>query len=144
MRLEPLCVLDLAYTGEFHYVSPFADDSGLGWGVGDGTASGDRLSGTVQWSNHPRGRSDGMMMPAARGVITTADGADVLFELSGRTVFVTQGSETVGRQLLMTLFDSEDDRYRWLNDTVCMTEGRIDPVAKVMHMDVAICRPGTD
>jgi hypothetical protein len=85
-----------------------------------------------------------MMMPAARGVITTADGADVLFELSGRTVFVTQGSETVGRQLLMTLFDSEDDRYRWLNDTVCMTEGRIDPVAKVMHMDVAICRPGTD
>ena len=98
--------------------------------------------GTAQWSNHPRGRSDGTMMPAARGVITTPEGAEVMFELSGRTVFVTQGTETVGRQLLMTLFESEDDRYRWLNDTVCMTEGRIDPVAMVMHMEVAICRPG--
>ncbi len=49
----------------------------------------------------------------------------------------------MGRQLLMTLFESEDDRYRWLNDTVCMTEGAIDPVAKVMHMEVAICRPET-
>jgi len=144
MRLEPFCVLDLAYTSGFHYVSPFADDSGIGWGIGAGTASGDRLRGTVQWSNHPRGRSDGAMMPAARGVITTADGADVMFELTGRTVFVSRGSETVGRQLLMTLFESEDDSYRWLNDTVCMTEGRIDPVAMVMHMEVALCHPETD
>jgi hypothetical protein len=143
VRLESFCAFDLAYTGEFHYVSPFADESGLGWGIGTGTATGERLVGTVQWSNHPRGRSDGVMLPSARGVVTTTEGAEVMFELTGRTVFVTQGSETVGRQLLMTLFESEDDRYRWLNDTVCMTEGSIDPVAKVMHMEVAICRPET-
>ena len=83
------------------------------------------------------------MLPAARGVITTPEGAEVMFDLTVRTVFVAQGSETVGRQLLMTLFESDDDRYRWLNDTVCMTEGAIDPVAKVMHMEVAICRPET-
>ncbi len=44
MRLEPFCVLDLAYTGEFHYVSPFADESGLGWGIGEGSATGERLA----------------------------------------------------------------------------------------------------
>jgi hypothetical protein len=41
----------------------------------------------------------------------------------------------------MTLFDSEHERYRWLNNTVCLTEGRTDPVTLVMHMEVTICRP---
>ena len=143
MRLEAFCAFDLAYTGEFHYVSPFADESGLGWGIGTGTASGERLAGTVQWSNHPRGRSDGVMLPSARGVITTPEGAEVVFELTGRTVFVPQGTGTVGRQLLLTLFEADSDDYRWLNDTVCIAEGAIDPVTRTMHMDVAICRPET-
>ena len=141
MRLEALCLLELRYTSDFHYVSPFADESGLGWGLGEGTAVGDSLRGTVQWSNHPRGRSDGVMLPAARGVITTDDDAEVMFDLSGRTVFVEQGPVTVGRQLLLTLFESEDARYRWLNNTVCLTEGVIDPVAKAMHMEVSLCVP---
>jgi hypothetical protein len=141
MRLEPLCVLDLRYTSQFHYVSPYPDDSGLGWGVGDGTASGERLQGTVQWSNHPRGRSDGVMQPGARGVVTTPDGAEVMFDLSGRTVFAQDGSQTIGCQLLMTLFESADERYRWLNNTVCITEGRIDPATMVAHMEVAVCLP---
>ena len=141
MRLEKLCSLDLHYLGDFHYVSPGDGGSGTGWGRGEGTATGDRLSGTVQWSNHPRGRADGAMLPAARGVITTPDGADVLFDLTGRTVFVEHRGQTVGRQLLMTLFEAEHDRYRWLNDTVCMTEGAIDPVRKVMTMQVHLCVP---
>ena len=81
------------------------------------------------------------MLPAARGVITTPDGADVLFDLTGRTVFVEHRGQTVGRQLLMTLFEAEHDRYRWLNDTVCMTEGAIDQVRKVMTMQVHLCVP---
>ena len=36
------------------------------------------------------------MMPAARGVITTPEGAEVMFDLSGRTVFVTQGTRPWG------------------------------------------------
>src|SRR5713101_209442 len=78
--------------------------------------------------NHPAGRADGTMLPCARGVITTPEGAQVMFDLSGRTVFVGEGTATVGRQLLMTLFESEHERYRWLNNTVCLTEGRIEPL----------------
>lgn len=141
MHLEKLCTLELQYVGDFHYVGPYAGESGIGWGRGEGTASGDRLRGVVQWSNHPRGRGDGVMLPAARGVVTTHDGADVLFDLTGRTVFVERDGEKVGRQLLMTLFEAEDERYRWLNQTVCMTEGAIDPVRMVMRMEVHLCHP---
>lgn len=141
MRLEKLCELDLHYVADFHYVSPYEGASGSGWGRGEGTATGARLRGAVQWSNHPTGRGDGAMQPRARGVITTPEGADVLFDLTGRTVFSQQDGETVGRQLLMTLFESDDDRYRWLNNTVCMTEGAIDPERMVMHMEVHLCVP---
>ena len=103
MRLEKLCVLELQYVDEFHYVSPYAGESGVGWGHGVGTATGDRLS--------------------------------------GRTVFVEHDGETVGRQLLLTLFEAEHDDYRWLNQTVCITEGAIDPVRRVMRMEVHLCHP---
>ena len=141
MRLEELCVLELQYVGDFYYVSPCAGESGVGWGRGEGTATGDRLSGTVQWSNHPNGRGDGAMQPATRGVISTPEDAIVMFDFTGRTLFVEQDGDIVGRQLLMTLFESDHDGYRWLNDTVCMTEGRIDPVQKVMRAQVYLCVP---
>ena len=140
MRLERLCALDLKYDSDFHYVSPYPGESGIGWGTGGGTATGDRLQGTVQWSNQPTGRGDGVMLPSARGVITTSDGAEVMFDLTGRTVFVDLPSgETAGRQLLMTLFETEHDSYRWLNNTVCVTEGKIDPERLVTHMEVWLC-----
>ena len=50
------------------------------------------------------------MLPRARGVILTEDGAEVMFDLTGRTVFVEQSTgESMGRQLLMTLFETEHD-----------------------------------
>jgi hypothetical protein len=141
MRLDELCVLELRYTTDFHYVSPYEGQSGKGWGLGEGTAAGDRLNGTLVWSNHPTGRGDGAMQPAARGVITTSEDASVMFDFSGRTVFVERDGRTTGRQLLMTLFESEHESYRWLNDTVCMTEGAVDPERMVMRARVYVCVP---
>jgi hypothetical protein len=131
--------MELAYTGDYHLVRPYGNESGLGWGVGDGTVSGERLAGSVQWSNQPRRRGDGAMLPNARGVITTADGAEVFFSLTGLTVFVSKGDTEVGSQLLMTLFESEHERYSWLNSKLCMTEGVIDPRAGTSHFEVHIC-----
>jgi hypothetical protein len=39
----------------------------------------------------------------------------------------------------MTLFESEDVRYAWLNDAVCMTEGVIDPARGSSHFQVHLC-----
>ena len=139
MRLEPLCAIDLKYVGGFHLVRPYGNESGLGWGVGEGTVTGERLNGKVQWSNHPRRRGDGTMLPNARGVITTGEGAEVLVDLVGRTVEVERGNETVGRQLMMTLFESADERYSWLNNTVCISEGVVYPETLVIHIEVNLC-----
>ncbi|TMK26543.1 MAG: DUF3237 domain-containing protein [Actinobacteria bacterium] len=63
------------------------------------------------------------MLPNVRGLITTDDGASILFELRGRTVFE---GDAPGRQNLVGWFEADDERYRWLNDIVCIAEGRID------------------
>ena len=139
MRLHRLCAMDLKYVGGFHLARPYGDESGLGWGLGDGTVSGEQLSGDVHWSNQPRRRGDGAMLPDARGVITNADGAEIFFDLTGRTVWLERDGSRVGRQLLMTLFESEDDRYSWLNNTVCMAEGVIDPETLVVHFEIHLC-----
>jgi hypothetical protein len=139
MRLERLCTMDLAYVGGFHLVRPYGNESGIGWGIGEGTVSGDRVEGAVRWSNQPRRRGDGAMLPNARGVITTSDGAEIIFGLTGRTVWVEREGSEVGRQLLMTLFESEDERYAWLNNTVCMAEGVIDPETLVVHFEIHLC-----
>ena len=79
------------------------------------------------------------MLPNVRGVITTADAAEVFVDLVGRTVFVERDGASVGRQLLMTLFESEAEQYGWLNNTVCMTEGMLNPTAGTAHFEVHIC-----
>jgi hypothetical protein len=139
MYLTALCRMDLSYTDGFHLLRPYGGESGLGWGVGTGTATGERLHGQVQWSNHPARRADGAMLPAARGVITTDDGAEVIFDLSGRTVWVDREGESVGRQLLIALFEADDDRYAWLNNSVCVVEGAVDPERLALRLEVHQC-----
>ena len=87
MRLDPICDMQLSYQGGFSLVKPYGGEEGSGYGHGDGHADGPRLSGAVQWANHPRRRSDGCMLPNAGGLVTTQDGAKVTFLMQGRTVF---------------------------------------------------------
>jgi hypothetical protein len=138
MRLEKLCSVDFRYLDSY-FPRPYGDESGPGWGVGEGTVSGERLNGTLTWSNHPSLRSDGVALPDFRGVITTADGSKVMISFTGRTAFVPRGTETVGRQLLMVLFESEDEDYTWLNTEVCVGEGVHDPHPP-SHFEVYLCK----
>jgi hypothetical protein len=131
--------MDLRYTSPFKLAIPYGGGDGSGWGVGEGSVEGQRLSGTAQWSNHPQRRGDGAMLPNARGVITADDGEEILFELSGRTVWVEREGTARGAQLLMTLFESQAEDYKWLNNTVCISEGQIDPNTLVLHLRVFSC-----
>lgn len=58
---------------------------------------------------------------------------------TGRTVFVPRGDETVGRQLLMALFESDDEQYAWLNSEVCIAEGVHDPQNPPSRAEVYLC-----
>jgi len=117
VRLEPLSVFRWSYEEDvrvktgFAIVSPYGSEEGIAYGEGRGTARG-RIEGTVVWSNYPRRRTDGRMLPNLRGLITIDDGASILFELRGRTIF--EGDE--GRQNLVGWFESDHESYRWLND----------------------------
>lgn len=129
MRLESVCEFVWSYDEDvrvrapgYELISPYSGEEGAGYGEGRGTVSG-RIAGNAVWSNYPRRRSDGCMLPNVRGLITTDDGVPILFELHGRTVF---GDDPTGRQSLVGWFEAEDERYRWLNEIVCIAEGRID------------------
>ena len=140
MKLEPLCEMALAYRDltfgkKFVVAKPYGGEEGIGYGEGDGTASGERIRGALRWVNHPHRRNDGVMMPNAQGVIKTEDGALLHFNLQGRTV--TVGG--LGRQLLSIVFESADEKYKWLNNTFCVVEGKIDLEKLVMNFRVFSC-----
>jgi hypothetical protein len=137
VRLEPLSVFRWSYEEDvrvktgFTIVSPYGGEEGIAYGEGRGSATG-RIEGTVVWSNYPRRRTDGRMLPNLRGLISTDDGASVLFELRGRTIF--EGEE--GRQNLVGWFESDHESYRWLNDLVCIAEGLISATTREMVINV--------
>lgn len=140
MILERLCEMELAYRGLFELVKPYGGEEGSGYGEGDGIVTGDRIAGEVRWVNHPRRRSDGRMLPDAAGMVQTDDGAKVMFRMQGRTVFrVNEKGEPKGGQLLWILFESEDERYLWLNDALCVIEGVIDAQTLRMKFKVYEC-----
>ena len=139
VRLERLSVFRWNYEEDVRVKAPgytvlsaYGTEEGIGYGEGRGTATG-RIDGTVVWSNYPRRRTDGRMLPNLRGLITTHDGASVIFELRGRTIF--EGDEP-GRQNLVGWFESDHESYRWLNDLVCIAEGLISATAGDMVINV--------
>jgi hypothetical protein len=125
---------------EFHLIKPYGGEEGSGYGEGEGTASGNRINGKVRWANHPRRRSDGRMLPNAGGLVETDDGAEITFLMQGRTVFhTTADGSRVGGQLVWLLFEAADERYQWLNDALCVAEGKFDATANQMQLRVYLC-----
>ncbi len=134
MQLSLLCEMELSYEGGFRVVRPYGGQEGTGFGQGSGVVRGDRLQGTLQWANHPHRRSDSAMLPDVHGLILTEDGAEIMLSMQGRTVWYPDGS---GGQLLTALFEAEDERYRWLNASLCVVEGVM--VMPTMHARVYEC-----
>ena len=137
VRLEPLSIFHWGYEEDarvkapgYVIVSAYDSEEGIGYGEGRGTATG-QVEGTVVWSNYPRRRTDGRMLPNVRGLVTTRDGASILFEFRGRTIF--EGDEP-GRQNLVGWFESDHKSYRWLNDVVCIAEGIITAEGMEIHV----------
>jgi hypothetical protein len=73
-----------------------------------------------------------------RGFVTTPEDAEVMVQMSGRTVFDGDGT---GHQMLFTLFESEHPAYTWLNDRICVADGRIDTTTIESRIDVYLCEP---
>ena len=88
--------------------------------IAEGRAEG-RIAGRMRGANHPRRRTDLTYLPDFNGVIETDDGATILFHLQGR------GRPDEGQIVGFATHVAGDERFRWLNDSVCALVGAIKP-----------------
>lgn len=130
MQLKPL------YRARFEYPQTWeAELKGEGgteaqmFLLAEGTVEG-RLNGHFRGANYPRRRTDRTAVTDFRGIIECEDGAVVLFEYRGYGRAHTPEHDRIAgtdrRQWVATaLHRSHDDRYRWLNDVVCVGTGQV-------------------
>ena len=124
MRLEPLYRARVMFS-RIWGVSLAEGDSleGRFFGIGEGRCEG-RISGRFWGANHPHRRGDGTFLPDLQGVIETDDGAEVLFDYRGYGRAHPEGR----RQIVASgTHASEDERYRWLNDSLSVGNGEVRP-----------------
>jgi hypothetical protein len=121
MRLEEVFRLDLRYDGEYTVVRPYGDAGGLGYAAGAGRAEGSTLSGTVRFSNNPRVRGDGRLLPDLSGSIEADGDARIVFSMQG--LGVQRGRDYLA--LMGAIFESDDERYSWLNESFCLAEATV-------------------
>src|SRR4029077_15301152 len=89
--------------------------------VAEGACTGS-IAGRFRASNHPRRRTDLTYTPDMQGVIETEDGAVVFIDYQGYGRAYPKGR----RQIVGAAFHlSDHDKYKWLNDVVCVLAGEV-------------------
>jgi hypothetical protein len=87
----------------------------------EGSVQG-RINGRFRASNFPRRRTDNTFTPNFHGVIQTDDDAAILFEYHG----YGRAYPANRRQWVVAAIHlSEDPRYQWLNDVICVGTGEV-------------------
>ena len=123
MRLQPLYRLRFAYPEgwEVRFGDEPAGAEGAHLYIAEGRAEG-AVEGRFRGLNHPRRRGDGTFEPDLQGVVETGDGAVLLVEIRGYG-----RAYPLGRRQIVTAIThlSEDERYRRLNDVVCVGVGEV-------------------
>ncbi len=132
MTLEHLFDLDLRYEGEYVVVRPYGGLDGVGYASGSGRAVGPKVEGDVRFSNNPRVRGDGVLLADLAGSIATDDGARLVFSAAGLGVKDPNG-RTFTAVLAMTL-ESDDERYGWVNRSLCVADASV--VGRRVNMHV--------
>src|SRR5919204_2977472 len=125
MMLAHLFDAELVYRSEMEPLT--REGEGELIGSGDGTVAGDAIAGAVAWTLFERpGKLSCAMNPVA--VIETEDGARVRLEARG---FARRSDEAsrVWTVAATLRFESDDERYRWLDNALAVWEGEFDAEA---------------
>jgi len=122
VRLEPLYRVRFAYSDQWgaDLAGPDSNEAKVFF-LAEGRCEG-RISGRFRGANHPYRRGDGTFLPNFQGVIETDDGAEVLFDYRGYG-----RAYPIGRRQIVASAThlSEDERYRWLNDSLSVGVGEV-------------------
>jgi len=135
VRLEPLSIFHWSYEEDarvdapgYAILSAYDSEEGIGYGEGRGTATGP-IEGTVVWSNYPRRRTDGRMLPNVRGLVTTHDGHPSCSSFGG-----ARSSKATSRDGRTWSAGSS----RITHDVVCIAEGTISAEGMEIHIYAGI------
>ena len=126
MRLDYLCDMLLTFDESQALARPYGGEEGSVFILGGGTVSGERLRGVARCVNHAHRRNDGVMLPDIHGLITTDDSAAIQFRMCGITTWRQTQLGPKGNQISWISFETDTERYRWLNNAPCVLEGAVD------------------
>jgi Protein of unknown function (DUF3237) len=91
--------------------------------IAEGRTQG-RLSARLRGCNYPRRRPDGTLLADFRGALDTDDGATILFSWHG---YARPGTPD-RREILGSITHlTGNERYTWLNNTMCALVGEVRP-----------------
>jgi len=124
MRLEPPYRATWTTPEAWHVeLDGEAGTEGRSFFIAEGRTEG-RLSARLRAANAPSRRVDRALTPDLRGVLETDDGATLLFSWSGLARLTPSGM----RELVGSITHvADDERYRWLNDRLCVLTGEVRP-----------------
>jgi hypothetical protein len=135
MRLEPL--YRVRFSSLQHWSVELTGPGGTegqNFLLTEGRCEG-RISASWRGANYPRHRTDGTVTPDFHGVLETDDGATILFAWHGYGRADAEGtSQLVGSMTHIT----DDERYRWLNDTFSAVTGEVEPGPEGDGVDVVL------
>jgi hypothetical protein len=122
VRLEPLYRVTFRYPEHWH--AELAGAQGVEsahFFLAEGRCEGS-IRGRFRGANHPRRRTDGTFLPDFQGAIETDEGGTLLFDYRGYgRAYPLDNREVVGAATHV----SDDERYRRLNDVVCVLVGEV-------------------
>ncbi len=137
MRLEYLFHVEIRFKEFFFSRGSVGSDPHV-YCLGEGLVQGERLQGTMRWTNRARRREDGKRielgklvqhtgtwLPHFDGVIRTYDGVEVPFSMAGYNV--STGIRDARHHRAITgriTFSCRDNRYLWLNNIYGLVLGR--------------------
>jgi len=124
MRTEPL--YRATWTTPEAWTVELAGGSGTearSFFVAEGRTEG-RLSARLRAANYPRRRTDGTLVPEFRGVLETDDGATVMYQWEG---YARLGADGMRELVGAIRHETDDERYRWLNDRIGTVVGEVRP-----------------
>jgi hypothetical protein len=136
MRLESFGRVSMTYGGASWH-RPYGGEEGLGFGHGEGAITGE-IEGKVVWANYPRRREDGVWTPNLRGMITAADGHELVLSVHGQSV---EEEAPGNRRAILARIEltTEAEPYRWLNTSFLVGEGEIDEERENWWLDAYVC-----